>query len=207
MNDKIRKLKSEVLAYKKSRILEEARKLFFADGYESTSLDRVAKNLHVTKPFIYSYYKNKSEILKEISATGITLSLAAVEEAINYPGNATVRLRRLVERVLKVIIVNQENIVVYQREEKNLSSEVAHNIMKLRGEFDQKLAGLLKEGKKSGEFSIGDPFLTAIYLSGMLTWTANWYRPTGRNSESEVIIHVMKLILKIVTDPDFVPAS
>ena len=106
---------------------------------------------------------------------------------------------------MKAVISNLEYICVYQREEKNLSSEAAHEIMDLRREFDRKLTDLLKEGLESGEFSIGNPFLTAIYISGMLTWTINWYRPTGRYSETEVIIHVMKLVLKIVSKSSAAP--
>ena len=71
---KVRKstqLKDEIAAYKRRRILEEASHLFYTHGYETTTLDAVAEQLNVTKPFIYSYYKNKGELLYEICQTGI----------------------------------------------------------------------------------------------------------------------------------------
>ena len=46
-------LKTEVQEFKRLRILEEARELFFSQGYEATTLDAIAERLHVTKPFIY----------------------------------------------------------------------------------------------------------------------------------------------------------
>ena len=52
-------LKDEVSDFKKKRIREEACKLFYELGYESTTLDAVAKRLKVTKPFLYKHYDNR----------------------------------------------------------------------------------------------------------------------------------------------------
>ena len=69
--EKTAELKAEVQAFKRRRILEEARELFFAHGYEATTLDAIAESLQVTKPFLYSYFRNKSEILNAICEVGI----------------------------------------------------------------------------------------------------------------------------------------
>ena len=66
-------LKDEVSDFKKKRIREEACNLFYELGYESTTLDAVAKRLKVTKPFLYKHYDNKGELLFDICRTGICL--------------------------------------------------------------------------------------------------------------------------------------
>ena len=66
-------LRAEVSDFKRLRIREEACDLFFMRGYESTTLDAVAQQLEVTKPFIYSYYATKSDLLYDICRLGISM--------------------------------------------------------------------------------------------------------------------------------------
>jgi len=191
-------LKSEVAAYKRRRIVEEASRLFFTDGYEATTLDAVAERLHVTKPFIYSYYKNKGELLYDICQTGIQLSLTALEDALKVEGTATEQLKMLVERVGRIIIENQRYISVYIREEKSLAPDDARRIRELRHKFDQQLSALLIRGKSAGEFEFEDASRTAIWIGGLLSWIANWYHEGGKWSATEVLMDAIGISMKIV---------
>jgi len=191
-------LKAEIAAYKRRRILEEATELFFTQGYDSATLDAVAERLDVTKPFIYSYYKNKGDLLREVCQTGIRLSLSALEGALAVDGTATEQLKVVVERVARIIIENQRYISVYLREEKNLDPVDARNIREMRHHFDELLGDLLAKGKKTGEFDIADPSRTAIWLSGLLSWIALWYHEGGHWSATEVVMDAINMVMKMV---------
>ena len=191
-------LKNEITAYKRRRILEEASHLFFTNGYETTTLDAVAEQLNVTKPFIYSYYRNKGELLYEICQTGIQLSLTVLEEALSIEGTATERLKMVAERVARIIIENQRYISVYLREEKSLDSEDARRIRDLRHQFDLQLSDLLEKGKRTGEFDIQHPSRTAIWVSGLLTWIALWYHDGGRWTATEVVMDAINMVMRMV---------
>ena len=191
-------LKDEITAYKRRRILEEASYLFFTNGYEATTLDAVAEQLYVTKPFIYSYYKNKGELLYEICQTGIQLSLTVLEEALSIEGTATERLKMVAERVARIIIENQRYISVYLREEMSLEPEDARRIRDLRHQFDLQLSDLLEKGKRTGEFDIQHPSRTAIWVSGLLTWIALWYHDGGHWSATEVVMDAINMVMKMV---------
>lgn len=198
---KVRKptqLKNEITAYKRRRILEEASYLFFTNGYETTTLDAVAEQLNVTKPFIYSYYRNKGELLYEICQTGIQLSLTVLEEALSIEGTATERLKMVAERVARLIIENQRYISVYLREEKSLDSEDARRIRDLRHQFDLQLSDLLEKGKRTGEFDILHPSRTAIWISGLLTWIALWYHDGGHWTATEVVMDAINMVMRMV---------
>ena len=198
---KVRKstqLKDEITAYKRRRILEEASHLFFTNGYEATTLDAVAEQLNVTKPFIYSYYKNKGELLYEICQTGIQLSLTVLKEALSIEGTATEQLKVVAERVARIIIENQRYISVYLREEMSLEPEDARHIRELRHQFDLQLSDLLEKGKRSGEFDIQHPSRTAIWVSGLLTWIALWYHDGGHWSATEVVMDAINMVMKMV---------
>lgn len=191
-------LKEEISDFKRRRISEEACHLFYRYGYEGATIDAIAQRLDVTKPFIYSYFKNKSELLFEICETGIGLSLQALELTEQEPRIPAERLKLLVDRVMRIIIDYQEYIVVYEREEKNLDPKVARSIRQERNLFDHRLAALLEEGTSAGEFDILDPMMTATTISGMMTWVAFWYSPQGKWSKTEIIAHVMSMIEAVV---------
>lgn len=190
-------LRTEVQEFKRRRILEEARELFFAHGYESTTLDAIADALNVTKPFLYSYFRNKSEILNAICEIGITKSIAALDEALATSLGPQDKLRLIVERVTTIIILNQKYIVVYTREEKNLEPKEAKYLIGLRRDFDQRLAKLLEQGNESGDFDVEDPLTTAVSISGLITWVANWFRP-GRHTQTDVVVHTIRLVDRMV---------
>jgi AcrR family transcriptional regulator len=192
-------LKSEVAAYKRRRIVEEASHLFFANGYESTTLDAVAEQLNVTKPFIYSYYRNKSELLSEICQTGIQLSLTAMDEALAIEGTPAEQLKMVVDRVGRIIIENQKYISVYIREEKSLDPVDARRIRELRHQFDNQLAALLVRGREQGLFEFENASRTAIWVSGVLSWIANWYHEDGKWSATEVVMDAITVIMRIVS--------
>ncbi len=191
-------LKDEVSDFKKKRIREEACNLFYELGYESTTLDAVAKRLKVTKPFLYKHYDNKGELLFDICRTGIALSLDAVSVACSQPRSCTERLQCLAESVLEVIFEYQKFIVVYAREEKNLRAEEARAIRDQRKLFDHQLAELLREGDQTDEFQVSDPLLTANTIGGVVTWVALWYLPDGKRSKLEILTHVLEMIFTIV---------
>ena len=191
-------LKSEVSDFKRRRIREEACSLFFERGYESTTLDAVAQALEVTKPFIYSYYSNKSDLLYDICRLGIALSLEAIQRAAVLDRPPSDRLRKVVESVLAIIFEYRKFIVVYEREEKNLDGTKAREIRDLRKLFDHQLADLLTEGDRLGDFQIVDPVLTATTIGGMITWVAQWYSPEGKRSRLDITNHTLMMVEAVV---------
>lgn len=191
-------LRAEVQEFKRRRILEEARELFFAQGYESTTLDAIAESLNVTKPFLYSYFRNKSEILNAICEIGITESIAAQSEVLGMPLAPPEKLRLIVERVTNVVIRDQKYVVVYNREEKNLEAAEQKHLLELRKEFDVRLAKLLEEGNATGDFDVPNPRMLAVSISGMLTWVATWYRARSNYALTDVVVHMIDTVERMV---------
>jgi AcrR family transcriptional regulator len=191
-------LKAELALFKRRRIRDEASHLFFENGYEGTTIDAIAEQLQVTKPFIYSYYKNKGQILFDIAEVGITLSLDALERCLGSKTSKWDQLKLVIDQVARIIIENQEHIVVYQREEKNLDQTLARKVRKQRSLFDHRLAEVLTIGHSEGEFDIDDPVLTATTIGGMMSWAALWYQPGGRWSEAEIITDLIRSVERLV---------
>jgi AcrR family transcriptional regulator len=193
-------LKEEISEFKRRRIKETACHMFYCNGYQATTIDALAKKLDVTKPFIYSYFKNKSELLYEICQTGVSLSLSAIEPIQKMSNTSSEKLKLAVDDVVRIVVAHQEYIVVYEREEKNLDPHLSHNIRKQRRLFDHRICAILQSGCEAGEFAIRNPIMTATTISGMMTWVAFWYSPYGRWSETEITAHVMDMIMAVVFD-------
>jgi AcrR family transcriptional regulator len=190
-------MRDEILAYKRERILEEAVKLFYERGFTGTTLDDIAAELGVTKPFIYTHFRGKVELLAALCKPTIELSLAAVTNAAAMPGTATELLRHAITGFTKVVLQRQPNIAIYFREEKNLSPGSLAEINALRRQFDHVLSDLLIEGAQNGEFDIQDHSLAALAIGGMISWAYTWYRPEGRLTLEETATHMADLALRM----------
>src|ERR1700761_3807654 len=191
-------MREEISAYKRERILEEAVKLFYARGFSGTTLDDIAGKLGVTKPFIYTHFRSKVELLEAICRPTIEMSLDAISRSAQLEGRASDRLFHGVVEFSKVVLQRQANIAVYFREEKNLSAAGLADINALRKRFDRVLSELLEEGVREGEFTIPDVRLAALAIGGMVSWAYTWYQPNGRLTIDAMSRHLAVLALQLV---------
>lgn len=191
-------MREEILAYKRERIIEEAVKLFYARGFTGTTLDDIAAELGVTKPFIYTHFRSKVELLAALCTPTIEMSLAAVDNASKLPGTPTERLHRAMVDFSHVVLSRQANIAIFFREEKNLAPEALAEINGLRKKFDRVLSQLLAEGNEAGEFHIADVDLASLALGGMISWAYTWHRPNGRLKLEELCTRFAALALQMV---------
>ena len=192
------RMREEILAYKRERILEEAVKLFYERGFNGTTLDDIAAELGVTKPFIYTHFRSKVDLLAALCKPTIEMSLAAARAGAALEGTVTQRLRHAVTEFTKVVLHRQPNIAIYFREEKNLAKEALAEITALRKEFDHVLSGLLQQGVAAGEFHVRDVRLAALAIGGMISWAYTWHRPTGRLTLDEMGTQMAELALQMV---------
>lgn len=191
-------LKSEFVAFKVNRIVEAASHLFYERGYSSCTLDNVASQLSVTKPFLYSYFKNKEAILAAICEVGISEALAVLEDVLAHEhGSHRARLAEVVRKVGQIVIDRQEYVVVYQREMKHLSADDYKRILRLRHSFDHQIGEMIREGVASGEFREDiDPFI-AVWIGGLISWIPTWYSSSGQRSAEEVIEYLVQAALRL----------
>jgi AcrR family transcriptional regulator len=192
-----RAMREEILAYKRERILEEAVKLFYERGFTGTTLDDIAAELGVTKPFIYTHFRSKTDLLAALCKPTIELSLEAVAGAAKSPGSPTARLHRAIVDFTQVVLSRQANIAIYFREEKNLAPDALAEINTLRKRFDRVLSNLLTEGVAAGEFDISDVNLTALAIGGMISWAYTWHRSEGRLALEDMCQRMADLALQM----------
>lgn len=195
-------IRDEVAALKRARTVDAAMQLFYKNGYEGTTLEAVAERLGVTKPFIYSHFSSKAELLGDICSRGIAASLEAIDSTLPLDETPTRKLAILSRRFVVAVLENQKYIAIFSREEKELAPADYERISDMRRDFDRKLTKLLREGAEAGEFTISDPHIAALSIGGMVSWAYVWFRPTGRLSLEDTAEEMTRLILAMVqADP------
>jgi AcrR family transcriptional regulator len=191
-------MKDDIVNFKRERIVQAAVDLFYEHGYQNTTLDTVADALGVRKPFVYSYFESKADLLATICERGIGHAVKALEEILDVPADPTTHLQRIGEMMIATVTTYQKHNVIWAREEKNLPPAHFRRLKKLRREFDRKLEIVLQRGCATGEFSIPDPALAALAIGGMGTWVQVWYRADGRLDSVTLGRKLTELILRMV---------
>lgn len=192
-------IQSELIAFKREKILNAASDLFFEQGYERTTLDMVGERLGVTKPFIYYQFENKAEILVELCLPIMNSVNKALDDVLaTDKGSVTERLRNAVIEICVATLENQRRTAIFFREEKQLTSAAITTINKMRKAFDEKLRTLLEEGVRSGEFKIQDPKFCGLAISGVINWSYVWYNPMGPLSKRQIGEHTADLVLQMI---------
>lgn len=104
-NIKIREEKREL-------ILETALELFATDGFSDTSISKIATNAKISKGLMYSYFKNKEELLKELVIQGISTFTKIVEDFKNSEMNKE-DFVNLIDTIIKVCKENMNHWKLY----------------------------------------------------------------------------------------------
>lgn len=195
-----RTMREEVAGFKRASILKAAAREFYVKGYDGTRIDEIASSLGVTKPFIYYYFKNKTEILDEICVQSTAISVETLQAAIARHQNAVDQLRDAVRDLVLKVIANQVSIAVCFREEKYISDEARKRLEANRRHYDRLLAGLLTRANQDGVISVQDPNIATQVLTGAITWSFVWYRERGRLKPDEFAEKVLQLAMGMLRE-------
>lgn len=191
-------IRDAVTRLKRERIIATAVELFHNNGLGNTTLEAVAEKMNVTKPFIYSHFKSKSDLLAEICAHGIRASLAVVNRVATSESSATEKMQAMARDFMLAVIENQGHIAIYTREQKNLAMADSDAIDEMRREFDRKVCALINDGVATGEFIVDDVQLASLAIGGIVSWSYVWYRPNGRLTRRETAERIADLVIAML---------
>lgn len=179
---------------KREAVLRTAAQLFNEKGYHATSLDEVAERLHVTKPTLYYYVRNKEAILFECVRTGLEMMRAAIEAAGASGGSAMDKLVSAMREYARVATMDFGMCIIRVGEEP-LPPESQRQLRRLKAAIDHEFRRLIEQGIAEGSIAPCDPKIAAFTLAGALSWIARWYRPGGELAPDEIAAQCIGLIV------------
>ena len=178
-------MRAEIEVFKRERILKEMIELLQERGFREVTLDVLAERLKVTKPFIYQFFDSKQDLIATVYERGAQQLLAAIEGYIDNQAPAAKRLHDFVRSFAMQNIESRAISVVFGQLEGELPPETLKAIRTIHRQFDLKLASLIEDGKKAGEFTVQEPHIAGLAISGMVRWIHRWFQE-GRLSAEEI---------------------
>ena len=93
------------------KILLKSAELFMKNGFEETTFSQIAKQVKISQPALYAYFKNKMDILKNSALHSAQAGREFIDEKIDQNKPAQVRLQQYVASNLEFF--NSQKILGY----------------------------------------------------------------------------------------------
>ncbi len=159
---------------RRKNIIEAAKKIFFKNGYEKTSVDMIADSINVAKGTIYLYFKSKQKIFVAVAMDMLDRFEAVIEEGKNNPEEDYItKLKALISSTLGYVEANEEFFNIWMKQFKNLGktfTRVQHNkIMEKHHRIMKMLSEVVQEGINKGVIRKVNAEVAGVVLLNMVT--------------------------------------
>lgn len=191
------KMKQKIRNFKKNQILEEAVEMISEFGFHRTTMDKLCEKLDVSKPFLYSYFDNKSDLLIEIYDRIAQLSSSGIKEIITSDGPPAEKISKVIVYLVKLNIDVQDLCAIYMQEEKNLPNSKRLEIRTKERQLDESFTSLIEQGVTDGVFEVAHPRIATLSIFSMARWVHRWYRP-GAVSADEIASDIANYALNLL---------
>lgn len=149
---------------RKQLILEAATKSFSLFGYKATTMDQIAKLANVGKGTIYTFFKNKEELLDEIVTSLIKDMKAEAEKVIDYNRSFDENLHQVLLKLLEFRKSHQLTIKLFQEEREIGTHAVVEVVQRVEQAIVNYMKGIIQEAIDRGEIKQCNPEITAFIM-------------------------------------------
>jgi len=175
-------------------ILERAAALFARAGYSATSMNQVAEACGLSKATLYHYFRDKYELLVNITDGHVTRLQGIVADALAEEHMPEGQMRALVRRLVEEYANAQNEHRVLTEDVKFLQPADRDRVLGKEREvvagFAQVVAALRPDLK---EAAMSKPL--TMLLFGMVNWMLTWMKPQGALAYDDMAPVVADLFL------------
>jgi AcrR family transcriptional regulator len=173
---------------RKQKIIDTAAALFHQQGFASTTLDDVSKELGISKAALYHYVGSKDELLSIIYTQAFDNIFKDTYEISGMDLPPDEKLRRIIRNHIHNIIIKDLSMFsVYFSEESQLPEKDFKKIREEKKKYTRIVEKIIGEGISECLFKGVDPVLEAYAILGMCNWIYKWYNPATTNYTPEQI--------------------
>jgi AcrR family transcriptional regulator len=170
---------------KREAVLLTAAHLFLTQGYRRTSMEDISRQLQITKPALYHYFRSKDDILVGCYAHGISNILARLDHADKATGSGIEKTRNFLRTWIEVVTTLEFGQCVVSLDDNELSLEAQKEVRKLKRRIDKTLRDTIAEGVADGTIAPCDIRLVAFAFGGAVNSIGTWYNPEGKLTASQ----------------------
>lgn len=170
---------------KRRSILDQSAKVFAAQGYDKTSMAKIAKTCGFSKALLYHYYENKEALLTDIIKVHLEELVSEVQTAIDPELSPKAQLQALVTALLLSYEDADDKHKLQINELSFLPEERQADLKQL----ERDLVSIFAQAVIAANPAIGEQermiMPVTMSLFGILNWTYLWFRPSGGMSRQE----------------------
>ena len=186
---------------RRAELALEAARVFARRGYDQTAVPELALELGMASGALYHYFASKEELLIAICDGLMDPLLPEARAIAERDVPARERLALLLHRWVAHVLAHRDHMLVFQQERHVIDhGEQWREIRAQRKAFERVVAELLHEAHEAGETRLSDGRLLLSALLGMVNHTAQWHRPRGRLSATEIAEGYLTLVLEAPAD-------
>lgn len=183
---------------KRERIMAVAARLFFEHGYASTTIALIARELGVTKPFVYYYFRDKLELFEAISWRPTVECLTAMDFDPADTRPAHLKLAEGLEKLIRATVAHHPAATLPYREPQVYGAGYRKAAKRLADGFYAKTASLLEQARRDGRADFDDAKVTALAVAGIPGFLYAWYRPAGRFGQDEIVAQLTRIAVRAI---------
>jgi AcrR family transcriptional regulator len=191
----------------RDEIQRVAADLFFAKGYEATTVREIAQELEIKSASIYYHFPDKEQILFEVVQDVLDRSLVGISVAVEGEAAPERRLAVLVVHHVTLNALRAREVTLAETELRSLTGDRRRHVLEQRDAHEALLLGVLEEGRRSGAFKLLDAKLTAYAVISMCLNVGAWFRADGRLALETIAGAYANLALRLAGSPELQAAA
>ncbi|CAH1650988.1 Transcriptional regulator, TetR family [Hyphomicrobiales bacterium] len=166
-------------------ILAKAASLFATTGYETTSLQDVAKAVGISKAAVYHYFATKQQIYDEIVVAMLQDLEVFVSERIDKADRIEDKIRVFMVAHATFMEENFTEFVTLLHGHGGTSRVRSPGEIAARDSYETVLRTMLQHSHDRGELDIENVASASRAILSTLNWMSRWFRPDGERRASE----------------------
>jgi AcrR family transcriptional regulator len=177
---------------RQDELVRQAAHQFARRGYDQTTMQQLATSMGLATGALYHYFASKEELLRAICDQLMEPLLVRARALQASPDDGDRGLRELVRLWVAHVVEHRDHMLVFQQERHLIESgEPWRSVRLSRKAFERVVADTLADVATP----VGEP-LALLALLGMVSHTAQWYRPRGALSPEQIADGYVALLLE-----------
>jgi len=158
----------------KQSILNAALSISAIEGFEGLTITKIAQRLNITKPALYHYFKNKNDILIQLTLQYLDRAINEIDTILHH---GTYTYQEKLQQLLEYYIIQGKLDPGYFYLEHHItnlleqlpSSPEKEQIKKKSAMIPEIIMGFIQTGIQTGEFIQMDPMTLGTLILSMLS--------------------------------------
>lgn len=174
----------------KENIAEVFRKHFNYYGFKKTSVDEVAKELHISKKTIYKFFSSKEKIFDYVVNKIAHQYIKKLEKELSEVPSTENKLFKLVE----LIFLDTRKRMKKEREAFQYKYKYEMTTVAFKDAYNAVLEKLIKEGIEKGSFQVNNINVSLSFINGIFSESMRMLGSYPYLEADDVYSSILKLL-------------